>query len=79
MGMPAFPPTVPIVGQPLRVIVAYSTAVIECQCEAKAVVILQGKGRVSSCPVCGKQFAIADSGPLQIGEVIDAPPLSLRT
>lgn len=79
MAMPPFPPTVPILGQPLRVIIAFSTAIIECQCEAKSVIMLSGKGRISQCQACGKQFAIADSGALQIGEVRTADKPSLVT
>lgn len=66
--------TVPLVGQSFQIVTAFSTAIIQCQCEAKSVLVLQGRNRVSACPVCGKQFAIAKSSDLQIGEVV--PDLS---
>jgi hypothetical protein len=66
---PKFPQAVPIVGQPLKVLVAYASAVIECQCDAKTVMVLACTGRVSTCPGCGKMYAIAQAGDMQIGEV----------
>jgi hypothetical protein len=73
MAMPPFPPTVPLVGQPLKILVAYSTAIIECQCEAKTVLLLPGKHRVAACPACGKMFAISASGLITVGEVLGEP------
>lgn len=64
-----FDPPVPLLGQPLKVLVAYASAVIECQCAAKTLMVLACVGRVSRCPGCGKAYAIASSGDLQIGEV----------
>ncbi len=63
-----------LVGQPFKILVAYSTAIIQCQCEAKAVLVLPGKMRVTSCPSCGKQFAIAETGAIQIGQVTSDIP-----
>lgn len=57
MSMLEFPPSVPILGQSFKILVAFSTAVIECQCEAKTVLPLHGKERVTVCGACGKAFA----------------------
>lgn len=58
-----------LVGQPMKILVAYSTAVIECQCEAKSVLVLQGMGRPTPCPACKKLFVIAESGLVKIGQM----------
>lgn len=63
-----------LVGKPLRILVAYSTAIIECQCPAKSVLVLPGKNRVTTCQACGKQFAIASSGQIDVGEVLHHHP-----
>ncbi len=64
-------PGVPIVGQAtFRVLVAYSTAVVECQCSAKTVIVLPGKGRTGTCPSCARTFGVAESSTMQIGEVV---------
>lgn len=62
-----------LVGQPMKILVAYSTAIIQCQCDAKAVLPLHGLNRVTTCPYCGKHFAIAESGMVKIGLVTNAP------
>jgi hypothetical protein len=63
-----------LVGKPLKILVAYSTAIIECQCEAKAILVLPGKNRVVHCPACQKAFAIANSGQIDVGEVVGMRP-----
>jgi hypothetical protein len=63
-----------LIGQPFKILVAFSTAIVQCQCEAKTVLVLPGKNRVTTCHACGKAFAIADSGVINIGEVIAQPP-----
>lgn len=70
MPMPIFPPTVPILGRSFKILAAYSTAVIECQCEDKTVIVLTGKGRVGTCSACGKIYGIAEAGPLSVGEKV---------
>ena len=62
-----------IVGQPLKVLVAFSTAIIECQCDAKTVLSLHGLNKPAQCPACCKVYAIAASGGLKIGEIVNAP------
>lgn len=61
---------IPIVGQPFTIVTAYSTAVIQCQCEAKAVLVLAGLNRPAVCPACRKVFAIASSGTVEIGQIV---------
>jgi hypothetical protein len=63
-----------IFGQPLKVLVAYSTAIIQCQCDAKPTLPLHGLNRPTICPACGKAFAIAESGKLVVGEVVTGGP-----
>lgn len=70
---------VPIVGQSFKVIAAYSTAIIECQCADKVVMVLTGKGKVGTCSACGKRYGIADSGPMQIGESVMPPAAAVVT
>lgn len=72
MPMPEFPPTVPILGQKIRILAAYSTAVIECVCPSHTVIVLTGQGRVRRCVACGKQYGIEKSGPFSVGEVVPA-------
>lgn len=61
---------VPIVGRSFKILAAYSTAIIECQCADKVVLVLTGKGKIGTCSACGKSYGIADSGPMQIGEAL---------
>lgn len=61
---------IPILGQPFTIVSAYSTAVIQCQCEAKPILILTGLNKPTLCPGCRKVFAIAMSGQIQIGEIV---------
>lgn len=63
---------IPTVGQSFKILVAFSTAVIECQCPDKVVLTLHGKGRATVCPACGKAYGIAKSGSLNIGEISTA-------
>lgn len=70
MPMPIFPPTVPILGQQFRVLAVYSTAVIECSCHAKTVIVLTGTGRVRTCVACQKSYGIAKAGSIEIGEAV---------
>jgi hypothetical protein len=62
-----------LVGQPMKILVAYSTAIIQCQCEAKSVLPLHGLNKVTICPACKKAFAIAESGMISVGVVTNAP------
>lgn len=62
--------TIPILGQPFTIVTAYSMAVIQCQCEAKPVLVLAGLNKPTICPACRKVFAIAMSGQIQIGEIV---------
>lgn len=62
-----------LVGQPLKILVAFTTAVIQCQCDAKAVIPLQGLNKISRCPSCGNAYAIAKSGMVEVGLVTNAP------
>lgn len=75
MGVSPFAPREAemIVGQPMKILVAYSTAIIQCQCEAKTVLPIHGLNRITACPACHKQYAIASSGQIQIGLVTNAP------
>lgn len=68
---------VPHLGQSFKVLAAYSTAVIECQCEAKTVIVLHGAGRVQRCKACNTPFGIAKSGTLSIGEAVSADASAL--
>lgn len=69
-----------LVGQPFKVLVAFSTAIVQCQCEAKTVLPLHGLGKPTKCPACGNLYAIASSGKIDIGQMIstaDAPRVSV--
>lgn len=70
---------VPILGQSFKVLAAYSTAIIECQCADKVVMVLTGKGKVGTCSACGKRYGIADSGAIQIGESVTPPATAVVT
>lgn len=59
-----------LVGDSFKVVTGYATAIIQCQCEAKSVVVLHGKDKVSTCPNCRKGFAIAKAGKMEVGEVV---------
>jgi len=63
-----------LVGAPLKILAAYSTAIIECQCAAKTVIPLHGKGLVRRCPACGHAFAISESGVISVGHVVGGLP-----
>ncbi len=63
-------PGVPLVGQDCKVLAAWASAVIQCACPTKTVLTLHGKGRVNQCPACGRRYAIAKGGTLEIGEVV---------
>lgn len=62
---------IPIVGRAFTVLCAYSTAIIQCECDAKCVLSLHGKLRPAVCPGCGKVYAISKSGETTIGQVIN--------
>lgn len=57
------------IGEPFKVLVAYTTAIIQCQCDAKTVLPLHGKDRITTCPACKRAFTIAGSTSIQIGLV----------
>lgn len=59
-----------LVGQSFTIVTAYSTAIIQCQCEAKTVLVLQGKDEVFTCARCQRGYAIAKAGTLEVGEVV---------
>ena len=67
-----------IFGQPFKILVAYSTAIIQCQCDAKTVLPLNGLNRPTVCPACGKAFAIAESGKISVGEIVGGIPETPR-
>lgn len=69
MAVTPFAP-IPLVGDSFTIVTGYSTVVIQCQCEAKTVLVLQGKHEITQCPNCRKGFAIASAGKLEVGEVI---------
>ncbi len=65
MGMPKFPPTVPIgqalpVGDPFKLVNHYPTVVVQCQCEKKAILILIGSHNIVTCPACRNQYVLGD-------------------
>ena len=60
--------SVPIVGQSFKVIGTYSTAIVQCQCDAKALLVMTGKMQPCACRACGRAYVIADSGQITIGE-----------
>jgi hypothetical protein len=61
---------VPLVGQSFQIVTAFTTAILQCQCEAKTILLLQGKDRPATCPACQKSFAIAQVSSMQIGQVL---------
>lgn len=73
MPSPLVMDTAMLVGQPLKILVAFTTAVIQCQCDAKAVIPLQGLNKIGRCPACGNAYAIAKSGMVEVGLVTNAP------
>jgi hypothetical protein len=68
-GVTPFAP-VPLIGESFKVVTGFSTAVIQCQCAAKTVLVLQGKDVVKQCPHCQRGYAIAKAGGLEVGEVV---------
>ncbi len=73
MGLTPFDRTVPVIGESFKVVTGFATAVIQCQCEAKTVLVLHGTAQMEICPRCHRAFAIAKSGTLVVGEVV--PPV----
>lgn len=73
MSSPLAMDTAMLVGQPLKILVAFTTAVIQCQCDAKAVLPLQGLNKITRCPSCGNAYAIAKSGRVEVRLVTNAP------
>jgi hypothetical protein len=59
-----------IVGKPLQILMAYTTAIIQCQCAATPIIMLAALHRPVQCPGCGKRWAIAKAGSIEIGEVV---------
>lgn len=70
MALTAFSSPELHIGDSFKVVTGYATAVIQCQCEAKSVIVLHDKDKVSICPNCKKGFAIAAAGKLEVGEVL---------
>ena len=78
MGVTALDPSVPIIGDSFKIVTGFSTVVIQCQCAAKTVLVLQGKNAVKQCPGCHRGFAIAKAGGLEVGEVLMSPDVELE-
>ncbi len=49
---------VPIIGQPFTIRAWWPTAMLNCNCESKHALLLQGFGQVTICPDCHKAFVI---------------------
>lgn len=69
MTMPTFPPTLPILGQPFKIKISYSTAIIECQCDGRSLLMLPGLSAAVQCPACGNVYAIAKAGEVAVGQL----------
>lgn len=69
MGVTPFGRPDMLVGQPLKIVMAYTTAIVQCQCEGKTLLMLAAINRPVQCPICGKQFAIINSGDVQVAQV----------
>ena len=72
MPMPKFPPTVDMpgalaIGEPFTIENFYPTVVIQCQCEAKRVLVLIGTSNVVTCPACQGRYLIADEMAVNVG------------
>lgn len=67
MTMPAFPPSVPILGKPFEIVAHYPTVVIQCQCEKKATLVLIGTQNVVTCPACQHRYLIVDEMQVKVG------------
>ena len=63
-----------VVGQPLKILKVYATAIIQCQCPARTTIILVGTAQPDQCPACGQVFAIADGGTVKVGLVAAGVP-----
>lgn len=72
-------PDVPLLGQNCKILAAWASAAVECACPSKTVLMLHGRGRVAQCQACGRRYAIAKGGTLEIGEVVESPAPDLVT
>ena len=68
--------SLPIVGQPFAILRGYTTAIIQCQCERKGLVVLIGLNNAAACPDCGNVYAIASTGTMTIGHLQRGDTLS---
>lgn len=69
---------IPIVGQPVKVLQWWPTALIECRCKPgqQVLIVLAGVGNWTRCPLCGKLHAIsAESklGAIDVHTVVGPP------
>lgn len=67
-GLIDFPGNIPILGQTFKILSHYPTAIVQCTCDAKTVIVLVQCGVVGVCK-CGRKFAIGTVGPMQIGQL----------
>lgn len=70
-----FPRDVPLVGQPLKIAAHYPTVVVECQCEAKCIVVLIGTNTPNACPACRQTFVILDEMQVRVGVMRTEAPV----
>lgn len=69
MPLLSVPPRVPIVGQPLKILHAYPTVVVQCGCEGAGVLCLVGAHQIQACHACGREFAIVEPPVIKVGVV----------
>lgn len=62
-------PDLPIVGKAFEILATYPTAVIQCGCEAKSVVVLVSALSAAECPACHRSYAILKQPAVTIGLV----------
>lgn len=68
----------PILGQTFKIMVNYPTVVIQCQCDAKAILVLIGVQHASPCPACGNAYMIGEDKGQQVGQVQIRQPEAVR-
>lgn len=70
-----FPP-VPTIGERVKLLQHYHTFVVQCQCEAKTVLVIIGNGQGVACPACGTVPVGEMKGQARVGHGVTLDALS---
>lgn len=62
---------IPVIGESFKIKVNWATVVIECQCDAKTILVLMQPNVLTKCAACGKSYALLDELNVRVAQAMD--------